>query len=842
MAADVFESFEVTLLSAIILGAATGAVLNSETWPKLILFALTTAGIGIIASMVGITLVKGDDNVDSDPLKPILGGFRIGAALAAAGTFALAFVMMQGITSTVLIPTKQFESEEAVKIRQIRDRIAKSLNKANYQVKASEVVDDPEFKGLKIPTGTDIEKNAATAQVGRAISTDSDAEAPIKSLSGYQRILPSDFAKASFKAGEFAFPALPPTDPAAAPTAQFIPAKERFSAANASNLVALQIKIEQKGPDQRDAKGKITAPGQSQTAVEWYGPAIRADFEKQIQSSIDQAKSQGSQLTVSILQAPKFELFYNNKTDKFALGLVSNIERPSQLRPLPGPDRGGPNLSYFRLPASSMEKVMKDIQSSPDQRNAAVPPSYTLEVGIAKETVVPWWSFGLAVSFGILMAIVIEAITNYYVGANNRPTRDVAGVSTAGPAPMIIQGFAFGAESSVFMVLAIVVTLLLPLYLFPSVLFGSQILGFYGVALVGLGLLTTTGYVLAMDTFGPISDNAQGVFEMSGEGKDNISANKSLQRLDAAGNTTKALTKGFAIATAVVASVALFHSYVESAQLENIGLRLEIPEIFLGLLLGASVPFLFSAFAINAVGRSAFELITEVRAQFHAKPGILEGTETPDYGKCVAIVTAAAQRELVGPGILAICAPIAVGFGFAIGKPSVEIGGMMFNLSGAQALGGFLAGAIASGQLMAVLLSNSGGMWDNAKKLIEDGMFGGKGTDAHKAAVICDTVGDPFKDTAGPAMNPLIKVMNLVGLLLAGVVIQPLPTIAQVIVTLIAVGLLAFAVYRSKQGSLSESFQSVKKEDLTDVQNHGEDVPAATPKKKRITVGDDTDA
>jgi K(+)-stimulated pyrophosphate-energized sodium pump len=210
------------------------------------------------------------------------------------------------------------------------------------------------------------------------------------------------------------------------------------------------------------------------------------------------------------------------------------------------------------------------------------------------------------------------------------------------------------------MVLAIVLALLVPLWLFPVALFGSMVLAFYGMALIGLGLLMTTGYILAMDTFGPISDNAQGVFEMSGE-SENEYGSTSLQRLDAAGNTTKALTKGFAIATAVVAAVALFQSFIESSHLQDVGLRLDVPEIFLGLLIGAAAPFLFSAFAINAVGRSAFELISEVRRQFRENPGILKGEVKPDYAKCVEIVTHAAQRELLGPGILAICLPIAVG-------------------------------------------------------------------------------------------------------------------------------------------------------------------------------------
>ncbi|MEI8282610.1 MAG: sodium/proton-translocating pyrophosphatase, partial [Armatimonadota bacterium] len=417
------------------------------------------------------------------------------------------------------------------------------------------------------------------------------------------------------------------------------------------------------------------------------------------------------------------------------------------------------------------------------------------------------------VIFGIFMAIGIEALTNYYVGTKNKPVREVAGVSSTGPAPMIIQGFALGAESSVFMTLAIVIALMIPLFLFPAAIFGSMYLGYYGIALVGLGLLTTTAYILAMDTFGPISDNAQGVFEMSGEGT-NEYGYKSLQRLDAAGNTTKALTKGFAIATAVVAAVALFQSFVESGHLQGVGLRLDVPEIFMGLLIGGAAPFLFSAFTINAVGRAAFELIHEVRRQFRENPGILAGTSKPNYGRCVELVTAAAQRELLGPGILAICLPIAVGFGFSLlpGTP-VTIGDHVYNLKGAQALGGFLAGAIVVGQLMAVTLSNAGGIWDNAKKMIEDGFTGHpKDSDAFReaknAAVVCDTVGDPFKDTAGPALNPLIKVMNLVALLTVGVVIDGAMTaMVRIAITAVAVALLVFAFWRSKQGSLAEKLQ-----------------------------------
>jgi len=447
------------------------------------------------------------------------------------------------------------------------------------------------------------------------------------------------------------------------------------------------------------------------------------------------------------------------------------------------------------------------------------------------------------------MAFAIEMLTDYYVSTHKKPTQEVAGVSNAGPAPMIIQGFAYAAESSVFMVFAIVFALVVPLLLFSPATYGGYILSFYGIALVGLGLLTTTGYVLAMDTFGPISDNAQGVYEMSGEGHDNVYGLKAVQRLDAAGNTTKALTKGFAIATAVVAAVALFHSYLESAHLDLIGLRLDVPEIFLGMLIGAAAPYLFAASTINAVGRASFQLINEVRRQFREDPGIMLGTSKPNYGRCVAIVTAAAQRELLGPGILAIALPVAVAFGFSIGKPQTMIAGHMYNLTGAEALGGFLAGAIASGQLMAVLLANSGGMWDNAKKLIEDGLYGGKGTEAHKAGVVCDTVGDPFKDTAGPAMNPLIKVMNLVALLLASVVVMPLKDSTLILITVVAVGSLAVSIYISKKGSMSSEMARAKGE-VADLEALSHDSALTPPesetepvlhKKKRITVDEPTE-
>ena len=428
---------------------------------------------------------------------------------------------------------------------------------------------------------------------------------------------------------------------------------------------------------------------------------------------------------------------------------------------------------------------------------------------------IQWWQFFLCTFFGILLAMVVGWLTEYFTSTEKKPVREIAYHSRTGAATMILSGFSFGLESSVWSVVAIVFTLMASLWVFN----GNVLLAAYGSALSGLGLLTTTGYILAMDTFGPITDNANGIFEMSGvleedreSGKlmtaGGISSHRIIGRLDAVGNTTKALTKGFAIATAVIAAVAMFRSFMNDAHLlpptdvaawaqqlqagRIFGIPLDVPEVFVGLLVGAAAPFLFSAFAINAVSRAASQLIEEVRAQFRNDPGIMEGTSKPDYARCVAIVTAAAQKELLAPGILAIGLPILVGFGLGFRRPDV----------GAAALGGYLAGAIASGQLLAVMLSNSGGAWDNAKKKIEDGLFGGKGTDNHTASVICDTVGDPFKDTAGPALNPLIKVMNLTGILIAGIVIQNISLSARLAIVTIAASCLIGAVLFSKRGSI----------------------------------------
>ncbi|MDR7279659.1 sodium-translocating pyrophosphatase [Catenuloplanes atrovinosus] len=359
-----------------------------------------------------------------------------------------------------------------------------------------------------------------------------------------------------------------------------------------------------------------------------------------------------------------------------------------------------------------------------------------------------------AVVIGIVLAAAIQALTGYFTETDKRPVQDIGKSSLTGPATVILAGISVGLESAVYS------ALLIGAGVFGAYLLGggSIILSLFAVAMAGIGLLTTVGVIVAMDTFGPISDNAQGIAEMSGD-VDEAGA-RTLTELDAVGNTTKAITKGIAIATAVLAATALFGSYRDTiaTAISDAGEQLSIdallnvsdPRNLVGLLVGAAVVFLFSGLAINAVSRSAGAVVVEVRRQFRDNPGIMEGTTRPEYGRVVDICTRDAQRELLTPGLLAIMAPIAVGFGL-----------------GAGALASYLAGAIGTGTLMAVFLSNSGGAWDNSKKLVEDGAHGGKGSEAHAATVIGDTVGDPFKDTAGPAINPLIKVMNLVSLLIA---------------------------------------------------------------------------
>ncbi|MBM0123812.1 sodium-translocating pyrophosphatase [Pimelobacter simplex] len=391
-----------------------------------------------------------------------------------------------------------------------------------------------------------------------------------------------------------------------------------------------------------------------------------------------------------------------------------------------------------------------------------------------------------AVAIGIVLAAGILALTGYFTGTEHRPVGDVARTSLTGHATVILSGLSVGLESAVYTAIVIGAAV------FGAALLagGTTGLALFAVALAGCGLLTTVGVIVAMDTFGPVSDNAQGIAEMSGDVSEEGA--QILTELDAVGNTTKAITKGIAIATAVLAASALFASYTQSAFAEAGDILYDDflvydAKLIVGALLGAGVVFLFSGLAINAVGRAAGAVVYEVRRQFREIPGIMEGTGRPEYGRVVDIVTRDSLRELATPGILAILSPIAVGFGLGVGP-----------------LAGFLVGAIAAGTLMAVFLANAGGAWDNAKKLVEDGNYGGKGSEAHAATVTGDTVGDPFKDTAGPAINPLLKVMNLVSLLIVGAIVSlsygedENDLVRMLIAVAAAAGIFA-AVYVSKQ-------------------------------------------
>jgi K(+)-stimulated pyrophosphate-energized sodium pump len=420
-----------------------------------------------------------------------------------------------------------------------------------------------------------------------------------------------------------------------------------------------------------------------------------------------------------------------------------------------------------------------------------------------------WWRVPAAVGVGVLLAILIDRLTEYFTGTHAAPVNEIKKSADTGPATLILNGVSVGFESSVWSVLVIALTIVASIFIFGTI---PGVAGIdratyilYGVAMTGIGMLTLTGNNVAMDSFGPISDNANGIGEMAWSGqtdKATRDAQQIMADLDAVGNTTKAITKGVAIGSAVIAAVSLFGSFLvdvtraqqtlgipEASLMKNIGIRADSPQVFVGMLIGAALPWLFSSFAIQAVARAAALIVMEVRRQF--KLGVLEGKVKPDYRQAVNISTTAAQKELVSLALLGIVTPVVVGLTLQV-----------------EALGGFLAGIIVSGQLLAVFLNNSGGAWDNAKKLIEDeprdpARNTGKGSERHKAGVVGDTVGDPFKDTAGPALNPMIKVVNLVSVIIAPIVVQysgaaGTTMIVVWVVALALLGVLAWAVMRSK--------------------------------------------
>jgi K(+)-stimulated pyrophosphate-energized sodium pump len=493
-----------------------------------------------------------------------------------------------------------------------------------------------------------------------------------------------------------------------------------------------------------------------------------------------------------------------------AIGVLTAVIGIYSVSPRPGDRSGMTAINRGFFISAVISAVLVAIAAY-----AYLPDSFAEFEGLTNQEIVtsdgdPRLIAVLSVLIGIVLAAAIMQLTGYFTETNRRPVKDIAKTSLTGPATVILSGVSVGLESAVY------AALLIGAGVFGAYLLGGgiAILSLFCVALAGTGLLTTVGVIVSMDTFGPVSDNAQGIAEMSGDVHGEGAT--VLTKLDAIGNTTKAITKGIAIATAVLAATALFGSFTGSIR-EAVGdvgsvgegdntvanllqyngiLNVADPKNLVAVLVGAAVVFLFSGLAINAVSRAAGAVVFEVRRQFKEIPGIWEGTGRPEYGRVVDICTKDSLRELITPGLLAVMAPIAVGFGLGVG-----------------ALGSYLVGAIATGTLMAVFLANSGGAWDNAKKLVEDGNYGGKGSEAHAATVIGDTVGDPFKDTAGPAINPLIKVMNLVSLLIVTAIVQysvgdDKSDTVRAVVTAIALLVIIGAIWFSKRRSVAVSAEA----------------------------------
>jgi K(+)-stimulated pyrophosphate-energized sodium pump len=357
--------------------------------------------------------------------------------------------------------------------------------------------------------------------------------------------------------------------------------------------------------------------------------------------------------------------------------------------------------------------------------------------------------FWFVILVGLIAGNGIAYFTEYFTSYTEKPTQSIAKASETGSATLIIQGLAVGMNSTLAPVLIVAVSILLTLWLGMSASDGNLTGGLFAVALAGVGMLSTLGVTLATDAYGPVADNAGGIAEMA-DLPDEVRTRT--DALDSLGNTTAATGKGFAIGSAVLTALALMAAYVEAVRINNPDMALNLldPTMLPGILIGAVLPYVFSALTMTAVGKAAYEIVLEVRRQFREIPGLMEGTGRPDYKTCVGISTQSALREMILPGAIAVIAPLLVGY-----------------ILGAEALAGMLVGAIVSGFMLAVMMANAGGAWDNAKKWIETGEMGGKGSDAHKAAVVGDTVGDPFKDTSGPSLNILIKLMSIVALVFA---------------------------------------------------------------------------
>ncbi|MDP3788969.1 MAG: sodium/proton-translocating pyrophosphatase, partial [Candidatus Omnitrophota bacterium] len=430
-----------------------------------------------------------------------------------------------------------------------------------------------------------------------------------------------------------------------------------------------------------------------------------------------------------------------------------------------------------------------------------------------------WWRPFAATTLGVLLAICIDRLTEYFTGTHAAPVTEIRRATKTGPATTILSGLAVGYESSVWAILVIAATIMGSIFIFGTIpgITGAVRVTYilYGVAMTGIGMLTLTGNNVAMDSFGPIADNANGIGEVAWHGqkdKETVYARKIMSELDAVGNTTKAITKGVAIGSAVIAAVSLFGSFMvdvskvqatlgipEADWLNTLGIRVSVPQVFVGMLIGGALPWLFSSFCIQAVSRAASLIVEEVRRQFRL--GVLEGKVEPDYRQAVGISTSAAQKELISLASLCIIAPILVGLVLQV-----------------EALGGFLAGIILSGQLLAVFMANAGGAWDNAKKTIEDeesnpAMNTGKGSERHKAGVVGDTVGDPLKDTAGPALNPMIKVVNLISVIIAPIIVQHAnPSAGKTVVIILLTTVVVWAIMKSKRPVQELAVAKVKKD------------------------------